>query len=92
MMNVGERERRFVEKALMALVEVGLTTVEVDGELVEAGHKGAGGDTRTGSDMLESESVPAQMSFVLFVSWRSLSLAFLCSCSLSFFSSILVCF
>ena len=39
MMNVGEWERRFVEEALMALVEVVLTTVEVDGEVVEEGHK-----------------------------------------------------
>ena len=39
MMNVGERERRFVEEALMALVEVGLTTVEVEGELVKEGLK-----------------------------------------------------
>ena len=38
-MNVGEWERRFVEEALVALVEVDLTTVEVDGELVEEGHK-----------------------------------------------------
>ena len=34
MMNVGEWERRFVEEAPMALVEVVLTTVEVDGEVV----------------------------------------------------------
>ena len=35
MMNVGEWERRFVEEALVALAEVVLTAVEVDGELVE---------------------------------------------------------
>ena len=57
MMNVGEWERRFVEEALVALVEVGLTTVEVDGELVEEGHKVVGeeivGETVLGIQRVE---------------------------------------
>ena len=57
MMNVGERERRFVEEALMALVEVGLTTVEVDGELVEAGHKVVGGEEIAGETVLGIQRV-----------------------------------
>ena len=56
-MNVGERERRFVEEALVALVEVGLTTVEVEGELVKEGHKVVGeeivGETVLGIQRLE---------------------------------------
>ena len=56
-MNVGEWERRFVEEALVALVEVGLTTVEVDGELVGEGHKVVGeeivGETVLGIQRVE---------------------------------------
>ena len=56
-MNVGEWERRFVEEDLVALVEVGLTTVEVEGGLVKEGHKVVGeeivGETVLGIQRLE---------------------------------------